>query len=173
MCVCVCVCVCVWSLSSSRTDSKDSLSLSLCLCLSVCLSLSLSLSLSSLSLSFSLIHLFLFLSHPSLLPDLPNDTLCLHRDDVNKYWHDIYIYVKLITLDLTQKNNWMHLWRRVRSSPPRGVLNISKAWISWWGFGPGSLRNVDYSYITITSRSALTRSGSTCWGPIFESNGSV
>ena len=56
------------------------------------------------------------------------------------------------------------------SSQKRRVLGMTLNCIWWWGSSSEALRNMKYPFIGITSRSTLIRSGSTCYGSIYESN---
>ena len=60
----------------------------------------------------------------------------------------------------------LHLYRWVRPSKQR-VSCIRHLAVWWAGFSPGSLRNA------IAPRPTLTRSGSSCEGPIYWSNRAV
>ena len=48
------------------------------------------------------------------------------------------------------------------------VMTLNRIW--WWGSSLEALGNVEYPFITITPRSTLTQSGSTCKGLIYGSN---
>ena len=56
-------------------------------------------------------------------------------------------------------------WRRIRTLK-MGVLDMTLNWFWCWESSSGDLESTEYSFIAITHRSTLIRSGSTCvWIP--------
>ena len=53
---------------------------------------------------------------------------------------------------------------------PTVALDMTLNCIWWWESCPGVLGNVEYSFIAITHRSSLARTGNTYWSPVYQLN---
>ena len=65
---------------------------------------------------------------------------------------------------------WLYPLQRRKTPQKRGVLSMTLNCIWWWGSSFEDLERVKYRFIAITPRSTLIYSGSTCLGPIYDSN---
>ena len=100
-----------------------------------------------------------------------NSLISRHKKTLR--WHSIKINLPM-NIKLIWHNAWSQTvnpillariveYTNCTSAPhPTNVLGMTLNCISWWGSSPGALENVEYLFITITSRSTLTWIGSTC-----------